>query len=282
MKTTRRICSLLSLALTMPLVLDGCASVETGFEAGPPDLAPRPRHGFIRLGSSSVSSGVDTYEQSMAMALFFDPYAANPVCTRKESGACVTYRCGPIKNVPSAGDISIKGGREDVLLSPGPDGAYTEYRNTSAITFSRGQILMLSATGKDVPAWQMPLTIPTQVFTLQSPSPARIDLTWVLRKNYDLGLTWAPTPKGNNVRIELSQDWGQSQGTLIECVFDGSQGAGSVPGTVISQLQTTVGINHAVGVLVGPGTETRQTVPGWDLSVWTIGVGRTGIATITE
>ena len=166
MKTTRRICSLLSLALTMPLVLDGCASVETGFEAGPPDLAPRPRHGFIRLGSSSVSSGVDTYEQSMAMALFFDPYAANPVCTRKESGACVTYRCGPIKNVPSAGDISIKGGREDVLLSPGPDGAYTEYRNTSAITFARGQILMLSATGKDVPAWQMPLTIPTQVFTL--------------------------------------------------------------------------------------------------------------------
>lgn len=282
MTATRRTSSVGSLLLQLPLLLAGCALVENGVETSPPDLAPPPKHGIVRIGSSSVTSGPDTYEQSMALALFFDPTAPNPVCTRQEIGSCVTYRCGVIKNVPSAGDISIKGGSEDVLLRPSTDGAYTEYRNTSALTFQRGQILNLSATGKDLPAWETPQTVPTQVFQLQSPSPARIDLTWVLRKSQDLALTWTKTPPGNTVRLELSQDFGQSQGTLIECAFDGSQGQGTVPARAIAQLQTTVGINHAVGVLIGPGTEIRLRPQGLDLSVWTIGVGRTGIATIAD
>lgn len=282
MTMTRQTSTLLLLSLSLPLWLAGCALSENGPETSPPDLTPPPQRGILRIGSASVMSGPDTYEQSMALALFYDPNAASPVCTRSETRNCVTHRCGAIKNVPSAGDITIKGGSEDVLLRPGTSGAYTEYRNTSTLTFQRGQILNLSASGKDVPAWQTPLTIPTQVFSLQSPSPARIDLTWVLHKTQDLALTWTPTTPGHSVRIELSQDFGQSQGTLIECVFDGSQGAGSVPASVIAQLQTTVGINHAVGVLVGPGSEIRLSPPGWDVSVWTIGVGRTGIATIAD
>ena len=69
---------------------------------------------------------------------------------------------------------------------------------------------------------------------------------------------------------------------LIECSFDGSQGTGTVPSSVLSQLQTTQGVNHAVGILIGPGTETKLTPIGWDVSVVSIGVGRTGVATISE
>mgnify|MGYP002360995949 CR=1 FL=1 len=95
-------------------------------------------------------------------------------------------------------------------------------------------------------------------------------------------LMWTPLAAGSTVRIELSQDMGTSQGSLVECVFEGNQGAGSVPATVLSQLQTTQGQNHAVGILIGPGTETRLAPMGWDLNVISISVGRAGIATLIE
>jgi len=247
-----------------------------------PDLAQPPKLGLVRIGSSSVTSGVDTFEQSMALALFFDPHNASAVCTRSLAGACVTYRCGSLTGLPSAGNITIKGGGEEVVLQPSQGGSYPEYRNTAALVFQRGQILATSAVGKEVPAWQTPVTMPSYVFTLQTPSPARIDLTWVLRKKQDLALTWTPLPTDSSVRVELSQDLGTSQGTLVECTFDGSTGTGTVPSSVLSQLQTTQGISHAVGILIGPGTETRLQPTGWDVSVISIGVGRTGVATISE
>ena len=70
---------------------------ENGPETSPPDLTPPPQRGIVRIGSASVMSGPDTYEQSMALALFYDPNAASPVCTRSETRNCVTHRCGAIK-----------------------------------------------------------------------------------------------------------------------------------------------------------------------------------------
>ena len=272
---------LISTALITSLSLAGCATVADGPETMP-DLSLPPKLGLVRIGSSSVTSGLDTFEQSMAMALFFDPNLQNAVCTRSQSGPCTTYRCGSLAAMPSAGNITIKGGSEEVVLQPSPGGAYSEYRNTAALVFQRGQMLSINAAGKDVPAWQTQLSIPSPVFSLQSPSPARIDLTWVLRKKQDLVLMWTPLAAGSTVRIELSQDMGTSQGSLVECVFEGNQGAGSVPATVLSQLQTTQGQNHAVGILIGPGTDTRLAPMGWDLSVISISVGRAGIATLIE
>jgi hypothetical protein len=271
--TLTTLCAALSLA--------GCATAADGPEAMP-DLAVPSKLGLVRIGSSSVTSGVDTFEQSMAMALFFDPNQANSVCTRSQTSACSIYRCGALVGLPSAGNITIKGGSEEVVLQPSLDGFYPEYRNTSALVFQRGQTLAISAVGKAVPAWQTSLMMPSTVFVLQSPSPARIDLTWVLRKKQDLALAWAPLASGSSVRVELSQDLGTSQGMLIECSFDGSQGTGTVPSSVLSQLQTTQGVNHAVGILIGPGTETKLSPLGWDVSVVSIGVGRTGVATISE
>ena len=260
----------------------GCATVEGGPEFSPPDLARPTRFGFVRLGSSSVTSGPDTYEQTMATALFYDSSVANPVCVRREYGPCVTYRCGVLKGVPSAGDIKIKGSPEDVVLAPNTDGAYPEYRNTAQLLFQRGQALTIEATGKDLPAFSTPVTFPSYAFALKSPSPARIDLTWLLKRTQDLMLTWTPLVDESSVRIELSQDVGSNQSVFAECSFPGNLGTATVPANVLGEFQTTVGISHVLGVLVGPGTETKLSIPDWDLSVYTIGVGRTGIAILTE
>lgn len=272
---------LISATLFAAICVSGCATVEEGPQSMP-DLAQPPKLGLVRIGSSSVTSGLDTFEQSMAMALFFDPSAASPVCTRSQVGTCSIYRCGSLSGVPSSGDISIKGGNEDVVLSPSQLGTYSEYRSTSTLVFQRGQSISVSAVGKDVPAWQTSLGIPSPVFALQTPSPARIDLMWVLSKRQDLSLSWAALAVGSTVRIELTQDMGTSQGALIECVFDGSKGAGLVPSGVLSQLQVTQGQSHAIGVLIGPGIESKLSPMGYEVSVFGIGVGRTGIATLTE
>lgn len=272
---------LISATLFAVLSASGCATVEDGPQSMP-DLAQPPKLGLVRIGSSSVTSGLDTFEQSMAMALFFDPNAASPVCTRSHVGSCTLYRCGALSSVPSSGDIRIKGGSEDVVLSPSQLGVYSEYRSTSALVFQRGQTISLRAAGKDVPSWQTTLSIPSPVFALRTPSPARIDLMWVLSKRQDLSLSWTPLSVGSTVRIELTQDMGASQGSLVECVFDGNKGSGIVPSGVLSQLQVTQGQSHAIGVLVGPGIESQLSPMGYELSVFGIGVGRAGIATLTE
>lgn len=263
------------------LWVTGCATVEDGPQSMP-DLAQPPKLGLVRVGSASVTSGLDTFEQSMAMALFFDPSAQSPVCTRSQAGSCTLYRCTALSSVPSSGDIQIQGGSEDVVLRPSQLGVYSEYRNTAALVFQRGQNLSIRAVGKEVPAWQTSLGIPSPVFALKTPSPARIDLMWVLSKRQDLSLSWTPLAVGSTVRIELTQDLGTSQGSLVECVFDGNKGAGSVPSGVLSQLQVTQGQSHAIGVLVGPGIESKLSPEGYEVSVFGIGVGRAGIATLTE
>ncbi len=259
----------------------GCATVEGGPESLQPDLSVPPRHGFVRLGSSSVKSGSDTFEQSMVKAVFYDPTAPVPMCVRQETGPCWLYKCSDQNGALSAGEIRVVAGTDQVVLKPEPQG-YADFRTTSSLLFKQGQVLTVQAAGDAVPAWQTLFEMPSHQFSLKTPNPARVDLAWLISKTQGLAFTWTPLAEQSTVRLELSQQIGQGQSLLAVCSFDGSLGAGLVPPFVLGQFQTTPGAKNALGVLVGPANETKVALEGWDFAVSSIGVGRTGLALLSD
>lgn len=235
-----------------------------------PDMTALPtRFGFVRAGATAFAPAM----QSMASAFFIDTGMTAAGCSRSVQNECTIYRCtGTGFRYPSAGNLTIgpKGGT-GFMLAPTTDGYYVEARSTSSSVFSGGQAVTFSAPGKEAPMFSTEVTLPTEMFTISSPTAARDNLGWVISRAADFPISWATTAA--KVAVELTQGTDQAfGGVTIRCTFPGNGGTGKLPAGVLGSLKA----GTATRILLGPAASTKVQQPGWEIDAVAIGVGRNG------
>lgn len=236
----------------------------------PPDMtAPPARFGFVRAGATAFAPAL----QSMASAFFIDTSTTSAGCSRSVQNECTIYRCtGTGFRYPSAGNVTInpKSG-SGFMLAPTTDGYYVEARSTSASLFTGGQAVTFAAPGKEVPAFSTEVTLPTEAFTISSPTAARDNLGWVISRTADFTISWSTASA--KVAVELAQGTDQAfGGVTIRCTFPGNGGTGKLPASVLGNLKA----GTATRILLGPAASTKVQQTGWEIDAVAIGVGRNG------
>lgn len=268
-----RLAGLSACSLALFAALPGCdfgigsnAQEDMG---APPDMAAPTRFGFVRAGATAFAPAM----QSMASALFIDTSMTAAACSRSVQNECTIYRCtGTGFRYPTAGNVTIspKGGT-GFMLAATTDGYYVEARNTSASVFTGGQAVAFSAPGKEAPVFSSEVTMPTEMFTISSPTAARDNLGWVISRTTDFTISWSTTAA--KVAVELMQGTDQAfGGVTIRCTFPGNGGTGKLPASVLGSLKA----GAATRILLGPAASTKVQQAGWEIDAVAIGVGRNG------
>lgn len=263
------VCSL-ALAAALPGCDFGIGSTAQEDMGAPPDMtAPPTRFGFVRAGATAFAPAT----QSMASAFFIDTSLTAAGCSRSVQNECTIYRCtGTGFRYPSAGTVSInpKGG-SGFMLAATTDGYYVEARNTSSSVFTGGQVVSFSAPGKDAPMFSTEVTLPTDMFTISSPTAARDNLGWVISRAADFSISWSTTSA--KVAVELAQGTDQAfGGVTIRCTFPGNGGTGKLPASVLGSLKA----GSPTRILLGPAASAKVQQTGWEIDAVAIGVGRNG------
>jgi hypothetical protein len=205
--------------------------------ATPPDLWGTVSAGLIGVSSFSSSAGI-----SSAMEAFFwpTPYFTSPTCTYATSGSCVLSTCGLVKppdggygGFVSAGTLTLTGGAKTVTITPNPDGTYPPWSDTTAMLFTGGETLTLSASGATVSAFSTSLTAPAQILVSTPALPAPGSKLAVAR-SADFPMSWIGGGTGNAQAI-LSAITSTNRGDIV-CTVPASKGALTIPASLLMQL----------------------------------------------
>src|SRR5581483_903868 len=164
---------------------------------------------FAADGGTIVSSAAASFENS---------------CQLDPIGPCTSIACATTA-MHDSGTITIAGGASPQTLGYGAMG-YPNL-NSAAALWPAGTHLTVSATGADVPAWNLSLVMPASV-TITAP-----DLTGMptAPRSSDLAFTW----QGGSQSISVTLAQGK---TVIRCEFPAAGGSGSIPTAVLQQLAT--------------------------------------------
>ena len=266
---------------SLPLFVSACdqASSPGGpdMQTSSPDLATPSRFGLVRI--------TGTTNGSSAIATFIDTQQVDANCQHRTAGECVLYTCAGTTFVqPNAGDLNITGGTQAVALSARTDGSYKPYDATSMVTFAAGQKLAVNAAGGMVPAFRTELTPPNATFSLTTPDGSRQNIVFNLNRTADYQVAWTPLSAGTRVHAEINQNTDSNRGLIIDCDFDGSTGTGTIPASLLGDLQLTSSSTLTpVGTFtIGPSTSMSLKSGGYDIAVFGMANGRSGSANITN
>lgn len=130
----------------------------------------------------------------------------------------------PASKLLNAGTLTLSGGSYYGSLTIGGDGNYM-----GVGSFGRGDILDVSASGADVPAFDASIVAPAMIV----PSPTPGASTPV---SQDLAFTWTGGEPNATAYFEAL-----SSPTLVTCAFDAAKGAGVIPASLLTPLKGTSG-----------------------------------------
>ncbi len=180
-------------------------------------------------------------------------------CTKSTAGACVLFSCAGEGASPtwlSAGTITVTGGAFPFAMTPS-SGGYGAAGEMLGALWSGGETLTVAAPGDVVPAFSTTILAPTSKIALTEPQPSSFDDSGIpsvdVSRLSDFVVQWTGAQSGQ-VDVGLSGyaagDGGAQVPALLECLFDGPSGSGTVPSALLQQ--------------VPPG-------PGWTLRIDPIG-----------
>ncbi len=197
--------------------IDGSASDASS------DVAP--------LGTVAFQMQPDAQPAENFMRATFapSPQLLDSVChvPAPSSGCNVTTCDGaptPAAQLLGAGTLTLSGGTYFGSVMLGGDGNYMGIG-----TFGAGDILDVSTTGADVPAFDASVVAPAMIV----PSPMFGASTPV---SQDLAFTWTGGEAGASVSLEALGNQ-----TLVTCVFDAKKGAGVMPASLLAPFKGTSG-----------------------------------------
>ena len=191
--------------------------------------------------SGAVSIQNTSAASYYASASFFDGGSvATEGCTTKTVGACSVATCdfsnaggggaagaGGAPAAKNAGDITIKGGVEDVTLSPDAStGLYAAQIGNGKAYFKDGDTLSFSAVGAEIPAFSGTVDAPGAI-TLSAPMFPAPGTMYSLDTTADLDFTWTGGT-GAKVLVNFTSA-SATKDVIISCTFDGASGTGKVP-----------------------------------------------------
>lgn len=279
---------LFALATTAGCDIQTTSSGGGDLSSQPADMAPAiKRFGMVRLGGSSYQSGTgQMIKSSSAIAVFVDPSSQGSSCTHTVASSCSLYRCtgaGVGFVAPNPGVITVTAASQAVAtLNPRTDGSYAEF-NDSTQVFPVGSATTITAGGTaTTPMFSGDVTFGSAAFKLLTPDPTPLQLNATVSTKADFTVTWEKLAAGSKVRVELTQGTSSNTGLYLTCEFDGAQGTGAVPVALLKNLTATTGGNNYAGLWIGPSATRTVTKSDWQIDLIALGVGRTGLAMVTD
>lgn len=158
------------------------------------------------------------------------PLFVDTACTLLE---CFPNTAPPIDGGtrPTAGNITIDGGHEQVYLFP-QQGQYLPWNYFNSY-FEGGERLVAVATGAEIPAFSLEVFAPTQPILSSPTVPANSD-PLELRRDAPLQLAWSQAATGT-IRFTASVVAPDRRRTL-ECRFPADANAATVPSVLLDGL----------------------------------------------
>ncbi len=216
------------------------------------DLAQAGLLGFVTLSSTSQPA------RGFANATFL-PDGPAFACAAQNFGPCTFYSChappptesdggsGPAAN---AGAIDVGGGSQAIHFAPRADGTYDPLTLTGAV-WSGGEMLTVDAAGNAVPFFHGAIAAP-RLATVGAPGLPASD--WMVDRTIDLAFTWSGV---SSEKLLVSFGSNSADPIEVECVFTGSDGAGTVPAASLALLPAGSGYFQ----VVSRGEDTLQAGP---------------------
>jgi hypothetical protein len=209
------------------------------------DMAQGPLHGgWVFLSSSTVTINATDYSSSSANASFWQANGPLPQggCTTTSSGACTLTECPPANTdagtpqpvtPPTAGNITISGGKRTVTLSPKADGSYPTEVDSMKALYAGGETLTVSAAGAQVPAFSTTLTAPARIKVSTMPPTS-------ITRSAGFPIAWSG---GNTGEVTLGLYAGTS---WITCSAPATSGSAVIPGTLLGKLPAGAATYNAI------------------------------------
>ncbi len=229
---------------------DGGADAGSGDDAategGDASLPPATKGGSISITTYAEygwGNNLSFFHGYDVGARFSTPYPLDQngypagSCTRNTIGPCVVTDCPPgLTQVPmttyGAGVLSITGANAPIQLTT----PYTA-SDTKAQLWKGGEVVHATATGSDVPAFDLQLTAGEQAVIQNPPPPSTVDTTAYLSAANDYVATWTGVVHADVVVI-MSGTSPNNHSVVASCTFPGAPGSGTIPKAV---LQTVPG-----------------------------------------
>jgi hypothetical protein len=228
-------------------------------------------------GSPFLLSGLvfgDFNEAGSFVGVFYPPGTTEPPwCATTAYGACWVYDCplpgmldgGPPAQ-PQAGILTLTG--PDLGGGQDLDAASNVYEYYSpSLIFSPGDMLGVSASGADVPAFG-PWTIagPGAV-TVNAPAVPTDGGDIVLPTESDLTVSWTGGQAGSTVILELSSGFRNEGSSEILCQWPATDGTGTIPAAALATLLSPV--PQATGSMVWyEANEMDYQAGSWKIQLW--------------
>ena len=185
--------------------------------------APIPDAGF----KSSLS--FDGHGQGTFFGSFYaNAQQASAGCQLTSVGSCTVSSCSATapQTPPNAGTLTLTVNGSPVATAT-PQGGSGDYM-TTPLPFSPGDVLGVSASGADVPAFA--------THTITSPGKLAVGTPSTITTSQDLTLTWTGGESGAIVIVGIGRG-GFNGATSVSCSFDATSGTGTVPKEQLASLQ---------------------------------------------
>ena len=177
-----------------------------------------------------------TTQKAGAFAVFYaDAQQAGAGCTTQGSlGSCTLAECPVVASGPyaSAGTVTVSfGSQPPFALTQASSGAYM---STPAASFAKGDVLGVSASGGDIPAFgEQTITAPGALVFGSPQAP------FVISTTADLNVTWSGGEPGAQAVVGVMVSGSTS--LAVSCSFDATLGTGTVPASLVSPLKAAQG-----------------------------------------
>ncbi len=246
--------------------VDG-GGVSDGGGVGDAAVGPL-KGGWVFASSSTITISATDYSSSTFNASFYQYSGPAPVggCTITMSGGCTLTQCPPAGDggvpmtttLPTAGTVSISGGKRAASISPKTDGTYPTDSDNMKPLYAGGETLTISATGGTVPAFSGTVVAPARV-RVTSPAVPAAGSSLAISRSSALSFAWS----GGTVGEVTFGVYPQSATSWVTCSFPANAGAGSIPSSLLSKLPSGSGSFNA-----SLRNTSHLTQSGWAIDLW--------------
>lgn len=201
------------IALGLLVATAGC-----GGNGGQPRQMSLPKLGTVYISNAANNTVFRT--------LIYITYDLDVCVPPAHQGDCYVAPTCPNRTHVSAGAITLTG-KTSVTIMPAPeDNAYPPQFLANALA-DEGETIQVEAAGADVPAHAGTVTMPD---TLMVTIPSGID------RSRDFPLQWVPGTSTVNASLVVFSPSDPTPSESIGCSFRDSDGAGTIPGSLLQQL----------------------------------------------
>lgn len=206
-----------------------------------------PAGGQITISFIRYDNGAHNTQTSAAFWRASLPSGAPDPCVTKTHGQCTVQTCPstlpepppPATAAPSAGTVTLTAASASYAKTLNPNAGYGAYGSDldSTVNFVGGEVVSVSATGSEIPAFSGNLAMPTP-FVLTNDLPARNSAANIpFDAGQDLTLDFTGGTSDLVVQVNGLQGSGSGATTShLYCFFDSAPGTLTIPAEALAPL----------------------------------------------